>query len=292
MAVTAQGAEDKTQTQTVEDKPTDKPQNPPPGNIRSKSGELTIEKPEEFLSAYERQKEENRELKETLKSLTDKLSAIEGTLGSIDEATAKQIKQQVEELERAKRETEEFRQKLIEDTKNELEAKYNPQVRQLEQSNLILSSSLESLFKQQALSEAFSRNNGLDFHSFSALIAGRLKPIYVDYDDPTSPTGKRMKIMRFTNMDDTPITDDNGRELSLVEIFKAANTGKYGAPLKATFNEFNQAQGDGFYQGSVGADIVNPWSEKNFNLTQQGKIYRENPALAKQMAAQAGKKIA
>jgi hypothetical protein len=97
--------------------------------------------------------------------------------------------------------------------------------------------------------------------------------------------------MRFTNMDETPITDESGRELSLGEIYKAANTGKWGAPLKATFSEFNQAQGDGFYQGGVGSDIINPWTDKNFNLTKQGAIYKENPQLARQMAAQAGKKL-
>lgn len=288
MSVTAQGAED-TKTQSQEDPI---PQSSP--SRQSSNGHVAdpavIEKPEEFLNAFERQKAENKELKETLKALTDKLGAIEGTLGSIDESTARQIQKQIEEAEKTKREAEEFRQKLIAQTQSELEAKYQPQVKQLEQSNMILTSSLDSLFRQQALNESFARNNGVDFPSFSALIAGKLKPVYVDYEDPTSPTGKRMKIMRFTNMDDTPITDESGRELSLGEIYKAANTGKYGGPLKATFGEFNQAQGDGFYQGGVGSDILNPWTEKHLDLTKQGAIYKENPNLARQMAAQAGKK--
>jgi hypothetical protein len=251
----------------------------------------TIENPTGLVNAYERQKEENKELKQSLTEFTNKLSTMEEILGQIDEKTARQIKSQLEEAEKNKREAEEFRQKLIADTKAELEAKYNPQVRQLEQSNLTLTNSLEALFRQQALSDAFSRNNGADYNAFSALLPGRMKPVYVEYEDPTSPTGKRMKLQKFTNMDDTPIIDENGRELAIGEVFKAANTGKYGLPLKATFNDFNQAQGDGFYQGSVGSDIVNPWTEKHWNLTAQGRILKENAGLAKQMAAQAGKKI-
>lgn len=288
MSVTAQGTEDKVKTES-ESSPSSLSSN---SRAESSSDSTTIEKPQELLNAFERQKQENRDLKETLKGLTDKLSAIEGTLGSIDESTAKQIQKQIEEAERTKREAEEFRQKLISQTEAELEARYKPQVSKLEQTNVILSNSLEALFKQQALQESFARNNGIDFPSFAALVAGTLKPVYVDYDDPTSPTGKRVKVMRFTNMDETPITDENGRELSLGEIYKAANTGKWGAPLKATFSEFNQAQGDGFYQGGVGSDIINPWSDKHLNVTQQGVIYKQNPQLARQMAAQAGKKLA
>ena len=33
--------------------------------------------------------------------------------------------------------------------------------------------------------------------------------------------------------------------------------------------------------------IKNPWSKEHFNLTEQGRILRENPDLAKQLQAQA-----
>lgn len=36
---------------------------------------------------------------------------------------------------------------------------------------------------------------------------------------------------------------------------------------------------------------VNPWKEDTFNLTEQGKLVRENPDLAKSLAAKAGKKL-
>ena len=42
-------------------------------------------------------------------------------------------------------------------------------------------------------------------------------------------------------------------------------------------------------RGSNNKDIQkNPWSKDNVNLTEQGRIFKENPELAKQMAASAG----
>lgn len=40
-----------------------------------------------------------------------------------------------------------------------------------------------------------------------------------------------------------------------------------------------------------GNPVSNPWKKDSFNMTEQGKIYKENPALAKQMAADAGMQI-
>lgn len=37
--------------------------------------------------------------------------------------------------------------------------------------------------------------------------------------------------------------------------------------------------------------VTNPWKKDSFNMTEQGKIYRENPVLAKQMASEAGVQI-
>ncbi|MEO0851975.1 MAG: hypothetical protein AAFY15_00525, partial [Cyanobacteria bacterium J06648_11] len=34
--------------------------------------------------------------------------------------------------------------------------------------------------------------------------------------------------------------------------------------------------------------LTNPWAKKTWNLTQQGQVYKANPALARQLAEQAG----
>lgn len=38
-----------------------------------------------------------------------------------------------------------------------------------------------------------------------------------------------------------------------------------------------------------GAGTKNPWSKEHFNLTEQGRLLREQPDLAKQLMAAAGK---
>lgn len=43
-------------------------------------------------------------------------------------------------------------------------------------------------------------------------------------------------------------------------------------------------------QGGAGGS-ANPWTHENWNMTEQGKIYTQNPAKAKQMAEQAGTTI-
>lgn len=43
--------------------------------------------------------------------------------------------------------------------------------------------------------------------------------------------------------------------------------------------------------GQGGSFSNNPWTAENWNMTEQGKMFRENPAKAKQMAEQAGTSI-
>ena len=48
--------------------------------------------------------------------------------------------------------------------------------------------------------------------------------------------------------------------------------------------------GTGTNPGSQDPDVKNPWSKEHFNLTEQGRIMRENPALAARLKAEAGVK--
>lgn len=253
-----------------------------------------IENPAGLLNAFDRLKLENAGLKDQYGQVTSKLEAIESTLGKLDANTAQQIKAQLEETERVKAEQERFRASLVEEKTAELEAKFLPQISRLEQSNVSLSQTLESFQRNDALARSFSRHNGENFPEFAALLSvAGLTPEFTEVADPLSPTGERKEVKRFTKPDGSAITDEQGKELEISEIYKKSNQGGFGASLRATFRDYNQASGDGFYQGSVGSsDIKNPWSEKHFNLTTQGKILRESPALARQMASQAGKTIA
>lgn len=49
-----------------------------------------------------------------------------------------------------------------------------------------------------------------------------------------------------------------------------------------------QGQGGSGYEDSKGGKVVNPWSKETRNLTEQGRLFRENPVLAQQLKTQAG----
>lgn len=57
------------------------------------------------------------------------------------------------------------------------------------------------------------------------------------------------------------------------------------AEVQATFKNHSGIPGGG---GGAGGSANNPWSKEHFNLTEQGKMFREDPERARQMAAQHG----
>lgn len=60
------------------------------------------------------------------------------------------------------------------------------------------------------------------------------------------------------------------------------------AQTKPTLVKSRGAGGSGYQHGSGGSE-KNPWLKENFNLTEQGRILKENPAKAEQMRSAAGK---
>ena len=266
--------------------PTSAPTPPSPPNS---STEPVIRDPQKLLSAHETVKQENAELKAQLKETQDKLRLIEQSLGNLSETTAREIRQQLEEAQRVKAEKDQ----LIAEAVLAEQQKYLPQIQQLEQSNLTLTQTLESFQCNQALSSAFGANNGGNFAEFAALlpVAG-LTPEYIEVNDPISPTGKSKKLKRITQVDGSAITDKQGKELIPSEIFREMNTGRFGSAIKATFQEYNQSNGDGFFHGeSNGSPQENPWSKTHWNLTKQGQLVKNNRALARQMASSEGYSI-
>lgn len=55
-------------------------------------------------------------------------------------------------------------------------------------------------------------------------------------------------------------------------------------------NDTKQSVGSGTNPPGAGGSEINPWRKETFNLTQQAKILRENPALAARLKAEAGVK--
>jgi len=98
------------------------------------------------------------------------------------------------------------------------------------------------------------------------------------------------------------VVDDSGQKrysvsgkdpmsgMSLEELFKECQQApdKWGIFFKPPDKAGSGAGGSSAIVGGVGD---NPWDDKTFNLTKQGEIFRKDPALAKRLAAAAGKPI-
>lgn len=54
----------------------------------------------------------------------------------------------------------------------------------------------------------------------------------------------------------------------------------------------NRGTGTSTDRTTGGANVKNPWKQETWNLTEQGKMLKEKPALARQLAQSAGRKIA
>lgn len=58
---------------------------------------------------------------------------------------------------------------------------------------------------------------------------------------------------------------------------------------KAVQERFKEKGRDPYDTSGSGDTVKNPWSKEHFNLTEQGRLLRENPELAKQLMANANK---
>lgn len=80
--------------------------------------------------------------------------------------------------------------------------------------------------------------------------------------------------------------DKDGKPIGVEDILKPMQ--------EASPHLFKAAGGSGGYDpnaGGAGGGQKNPFAKETYNLTEQGRMLRENPAQARQMAAAAGVKI-
>jgi hypothetical protein len=72
-----------------------------------------------------------------------------------------------------------------------------------------------------------------------------------------------------------------------IAAFQTAWQAAIKAEVDAKFKEHGSDPGKG--KGGAGTNTVNPWKAETFNLTKQAQILKDDPELAKQLMAQAGK---
>ena len=76
--------------------------------------------------------------------------------------------------------------------------------------------------------------------------------------------------------------DNDGKPVGVDEIVKSY---KESMPMLFPTGQKHQSYNP---QGGTGAATTNPFAKETFNLTEQGKMLKENPAQAQEMAAAAG----
>jgi len=176
--------------------------------------------------AYERQKEEARQLKEQMQRL-------EQMLGN---SNPEEVQRQIAELKAAQE-----RAKQMEQLQAEAEAKYKRQQEELQQQHQgevkRLKAEIEERDRQQTYQSLFAANNGLgtEYPVFEAVASK-----YWDYDPATKTITKFKKPDGSTLFTDA---DDGVKEASAADFIREVQIGTYGKALQACFPPLNRSSG-------------------------------------------------
>lgn len=130
-----------------------------------------------------------------------------------------------------------------------------------------------------------------------------------DYEKKVNDYEKQIEDMKFNYVLEGALTSSNVRNIKAVKALLNLENVKLDGETLVGLNDQLEAlkESDGYlfaeeqqqpkFSGIQPADGTkpspgyNPWKKESFNLTDQGKIYKENPDLAKQLMSQAGVNI-
>lgn len=234
------------------------------------SGEKT------YSEAYVKQlREENAKRRKKLKEYEEMLAKYDG-INPDEYEELKSFKEQIEKekLEKAG-EFDKLKEKMVQEFGKEKKQLF----KQLEEANKKYSQ-LEAEFNNMILS--------------NAVITEAVKA------EAFNPDVIKLAIMQEAKIE----VDDNGnRIIKLYENGQEKINYKTGKPLTIAerIEEMKQDERFAFmFKGGItgagstqygvgGANFKNPFSKEHFNLTEQGKIWKENPELAQRLKAQAEK---
>lgn len=222
------------------------------------------------------------ELKETLGE--EKFTSLEGYINDLSGQRDSARKESIEGRKSLKNEVETLRtikQRLFEklgldddadidslpDSKGQAEAakQYESKVKRLERELLESSgsvSSLSSRIKEMTLESALEK--AISAHD------------WIDRDVALMLSKSAIKWE-----DDTPLYEADGKLMAL------ADGVKFLAGAKPHLLKSAGAGGSGFRQKGAMPEIKNPWSKESLNLTLQGKILTDDPAMAARLKAAA-----
>lgn len=232
-------------------------------------------------------KQKNEVLSTELASMKQQLAMVTGYLGQIDPTTLSQVQNALKAQSEAEVREQEIRQTAIRET----EDRFNQNVTNLTASLQDSQSQLQQVQRRQSLQGLFQQSGGLDFESFNALMDSKY---VVEYGDAVSPLSAP-PIKRILNKSDmSPVAAQDGRILEPPEVLMLLRQGRlggaFGRIVKETFQPWNQANGNGYSPslGSPGMPESNPFTAKGWNVTEIGKLYKADPAMAIRLANESG----
>jgi DNA-binding transcriptional MerR regulator len=92
-------------------------------------------------------------------------------------------------------------------------------------------------------------------------------------------------VVQIVDAAGTPRVNSKGEPLTIKELVEEMRLSEvFGRAFEPTGTSGGGASGG---KPSNSAGIKNPWKKETFNLTEQGRIYRENPKLAEQLEKEA-----
>lgn len=201
-----------------------------------------------LANALERQKEDNRTLRRKADEAADKLADIP------DDFT-------LDEWNRLKDSGEGKVEERLKEQRERLQAQHQKEVERLREENQSLSGRLQKNVAERALDEAIDKA-GVDPKFRKAVKALHNASLKIEGE------GDEVQVL----LGDLPVSD-------ALQAFVASDEGKH----------FVAPPSGGGAPGSNGGGggERNPWSKEHFNLSEQGRILREDPAKAERLKQQA-----
>jgi len=240
---------------------------------------------EKLSSALKKERENAQELKKNLKQFKDTYQNIDPAKVDEMEQKLSEFQKQQEEEERKKAESKEQWSKLEKDLqeKHQQQLKaYEEKIQSLSQQNeetiSAMQTSLEKEIKGKGIVSAIAENEGN-----LALLQPHVDPhVKVVEEDGTYNA-------RVVDDKGQIRINDKGQPMSISELVSEMKQ-KPEFQGEGIFKKEKQDGGSGS-AGNRGSETntKNPWKKDQFNLTEQMKIFKEDPQLAERLKQEAGK---
>jgi len=228
-----------------------------------------------YSEAYVKQlREENAKRRKKLKEYEEMLAKYDG-VDAEEYQRLKEFKEQIEKekLEKAG-EFDKLKEKMVQEFNKEKET-YLKQIKEYESKY----KQLEAEFTNSILSNAII-SEAIKSEAFNPEVIklALMQEAKVEVDD----NGNRV-IRLYDETGHIKINYKTGKPLSIAErIAEMKQDEKFAFMFKGGLVGAGSTT-----TGVGGANFKNPFSKKYFNLTEQGKIWKENPELAKRLQAEA-----